>query len=111
MCWYCYWGVSEPVAEIYQEAVRRLDGNDTPLLYGPSHIVWEDYNLHAAKHCLEHFEEFAHYSDYTPEELAVVRWSLEELAKLPPEVADIMPDDCDPLHPELFPPTVKTVKI
>jgi hypothetical protein len=109
MCWYCHWGVSKPVAEIYQEALRRLGGDDTPLLYGPAHIVWDDYNFHCADKCIEDFDLYK--GDYGEEELAVVRWSLEELLKLPEEVREIEPDDYDTQHPESHPPTVEVVKI
>ncbi len=109
MCWYCYWGWAKPVADIYTEALRRLDGNDRPLHYGPAHIVWEDSNFDCADWCLEHFNDYKR--DFSEKELSVVRWSLEELAKLPPDVADIIPGDYDLCHPELYPPTVEVVKV
>lgn len=101
VCWYCHWGWAKPVADIYLEAVRRLDGNDIPLLYGPSHIVWEDENFDCAETCLRDFFDFPHIENYTA----------EELAKLPWVVWDIEPEDYDDLHPELFPPKVETVKV
>lgn len=109
LCWYCYWGWSRPVADIYLEAVNRLKGDDFPLLYSASHIVWEDENFHCADWCLENFEEYK--GDFTDDELAVVRWSLEELLKLPASVKEIIPDGYDDWNPELYPPTVEVVKV
>lgn len=108
ICWYCHWGWAKPVAEIYEEALRRLDGYDSPLHFGPAHIVWEDENFDSAEWCLENFEKYK--GDYAPEELEIVRWSLEELAKLPMSVREIIPDDYDDEHPELYPPKVEVVK-
>lgn len=103
ICWYCYWGWPKPVAEIYREALNRLGGNESPLDYGPSHIVWADENFDSVEWCLEHFDECRR--DYTDEELAVVRWSLEEMAKIPLEIRNPWPEDYDGEHPENFPRT------
>lgn len=102
ICWSCYWGWPKPVADIYTKALEQLDGYDSPLEFGPGHVVWSDENFDSAEWCLEHFEDYK--GDYSDEELAIVRWSLEELAKLPLEVRCIEPDDYDGEHPELFPP-------
>lgn len=109
ICWYCYWGWAKPVAEIYLEALRRLDGYEDPLQFGPSHIVWADENWHSAESCLEHFEENRGY--FSDEELSIVKWSLQELAKLPMEVRCIEPEDYDDEHPELYPPKVEVIKV
>lgn len=109
ICWYCYWGWAKPVADIYQEALRRLDGDDFPLKFSGSHIVWEDENFDLAEGCLEHFKE--HNDDYSEEDLAIVRWSLEELVKLPLDIRCPEPEDYDDEHPELFPPTIEVVKV
>lgn len=69
------------VMDIYRKAVQRLDGNESPLLFGPAHVVWEDENWDFVDWCLEHFSEYP--GDNTGEQLAVVRWSLEELRKIP----------------------------
>jgi len=63
----------------------------------------------SAELCLETFEE--HKGDCSPEELEVVRWSLEELAKIPLDDRCIEPEDYDGENPELFPPTVEVVKL
>lgn len=111
ICWYCHWGWARPVAEIYLEALRRLDGDESPLHYGPSHIVWEDENFDCAEICLEDFDKSPLRDDYSSEELAVVRWSLEELAKIPADDREAAPDEYDGIHPELFPPKVEVIKI
>lgn len=107
MCWYCHWGWAVPVLEIYREAVRRLDGDDGPLHFGPSHIVWDDENFELAEDCLEHFDEWR--GERTDAELVVVRWSLEELAKLPLDVRCPAPkeyEETENADPALFPPKV-----
>lgn len=109
ICWYCHWGWAKPVADIYKEACKRLDDEDGWCLkYGPSHIVWEDENFDCAELCLDHFDE--NKDDYSEEELEVVRWSLEELTKLPLNVRCPEPVGYDERHPELFPPTVEVVR-
>lgn len=109
LCWYCYWGWAKPVADIYLEALKRLDGDDSPLQFGPGHIVWGDENWDHVDYCLEHFEEGN--TDYPKEDLDVVRWSLEELNKIPLEVRECCPEDYDGEHPEMYPPTVEVVKV
>lgn len=101
ICWYCHWGWSKPVKDIYNQAVIKL-GWEGPLHYGPSHIVWEDENFDSAEWCLENFDKYKR--DYTEEELAVVRWSLEELAKIPLCIRCPQPVDYDEENPNLFPP-------
>ncbi len=103
ICWYCYWGWPKPVADIYLKALGMLEGDDSPLKFGPSHAVWEDENFEMAKRRLSYSRD--KYKDrFTDEELAIVRWSLEELDKLPVELVDIWPDDYDGQHPENYPP-------
>ena len=73
--------VKQEFRNIYDEAAKRLDGDTEPLDYGPAHIVWDDDNYDSAEYCLQTFDEMQY--KYTPEQLAVVRWSLQELAKIP----------------------------
>ena len=108
-CWSCYWGWPKPVAEIYQRALKDLDGYDTPLKFGPSHVVWEDENFDAAEACLEAFDEEQY--DYSEAELQIVRRSLDELARLPIEVRCIEPEDYDGVNPQNYPPSVEVVKV
>lgn len=83
-CWYCHYGWPKPVADIYHAAVAALKDIGSsyhPLHFGPAHIVWEDENFDCAQACLDTFEEYR--GDYSDEELAIVRQSLEALAVLP----------------------------
>jgi hypothetical protein len=113
-CWYCYWGWAKPVAEIYKEALIRLQGDSSPLHYGGSHIVWEDENFEDRNvlWCLEQLKEHrADYSDYTDEDLEIVKWSLNELMKIPENIRCPVPENYDDEHPELFPPTTETIRV
>jgi len=102
ICWFCYWGWPKPVADIYLKALAKLDGYDSPLKFGPAHVVWEDENFNSALWCLDNFYKYK--GDYTQEELDIVRESLIELSKLPEEVYNIEPDDYDGKHPGLYLP-------
>lgn len=103
ICWYCHWGWPKPVADIFLAAKAALDGDDTPLLYGPAHVVWADENFDCAPWCLEHFGEYS--SGLYAEEQAVVRQSLEQLAALPSDQRDIWPEAFgDRDDPENYPP-------
>ena len=106
ICWYCYWGWAKPVVDVYEEAVRRLGGDSDPLHFGPSHIVWEDENFEDRNidYCLSLIETEGQTFNLAQETLSVVRWSLEELRRIPERSRDPMPDDYDDEHPELFPP-------
>lgn len=111
ICWYCHWGWSKPVANIYKEAVKKLNGNEHALHYGGAHIVWEDENFetHHIQWCLDTFEE--HSKKLTLKEKTVVKWSLEEMLKLPEDIRCIEPDDYDDMNPENYPPKCETEKI
>lgn len=102
ICWYCHWGWAKAVAKIYKTALAKLNGDSNPLLFGPAHIVWEEENFDYAELCLEDFEKYRGH--YTDAELAIVEWSLEELARLPLGEREIEPDDYDGEHPENYPP-------
>ena len=109
ICWHCYWGWPKAVKDIYDEAVAMLDGDMAPLLYGPAHVVWEDENWDFVQECLETFDE--QQNDFSQDDLAVVRWSLEELAKVPLEERDLCPEDYDDEHPKDFPPPEGSVMV
>ena len=102
ICWYCYWGWPKPVADIYEKALNDLDGDESPLHYGPAHIVWADENFNSAEWCIEHFDEYR--GNFSDSDLAIVQRSLEELVKLPLNIRCVEPEDYDEEHPELFPP-------
>lgn len=103
ICWYCHWGWAKPVADIYDEAKKRLNGYEGPLHFSSSHIVWEDENFDSAEWCLENFEKYKN-DNYSEEQHAVVKWSLEELSKIPMEIRCCEPDDYNEENPENFPP-------
>lgn len=109
MCWYCTHGWPEPISNIYVKAVKQLDGDETPLLYSDSHVVWEDCNFHLAQLCLD---KFGLYSDqYNDEEKAVIRWSLEELLKVPSEFIDGVCKSPCPNNCSLCPPPAHWVMV
>lgn len=127
ICWYCHWGVSKPVAEIYKRAFRDLNGGVYEdgiearaywaLNYGPAHCTWADENFERelVQSELDGFDEWVAgwNRDYdwrvkfTPEELAIVRRSLQELLALPDEQLNPEPQDYDGEHPEQYPPAVE----
>lgn len=104
ICWWCYWGWPKEIADIFDEACRRLgDPDGWALEFGPGHVVWGDENWGSAEWCLEHFSEYV--GDLTEEEQLVVRWSLTELAKIPLERREqTLRPDYDGEHPEKYPP-------
>jgi len=107
ICWYCHWGWSKPVADIYDAAVEKLGGDESVLHYGPSHAVWEDENWEdeCVRACLDEESWALDYGGrFSEAQLAVCKWSLEELLKVPEEVRDPEPEDYDEEHPENYPP-------
>ncbi len=105
-CWYCHWGWPIHIIEIFDEAKRRL-GGDSYLLSVAAHIVWDEENFNLAKRCLEQLDKYQ--NDLSEEELAVIRWSLEELDKLPDEIK-VEPDEYweDDDNPDKYPPKFET---
>ena len=102
MCYWCHWGWPKPIRDIYDGCVNQLCGNESPLLHGPSHIVWADENWDSAQWCLDHFNKYK--GDYTDDKLRVVRESLERLIAVPDEYKQEpigFDDDSDPAD---FPP-------
>jgi hypothetical protein len=111
ICWYCHWGWAKPVAEIYQDALDALGGDESPLLYGPGHIVWDDENFddRCIRICIKNFDKYS--GDYSIKQLCMVRISLLELLALSPEQRDIEPDDYDGENPQNYPPKCEVVKV
>jgi hypothetical protein len=109
VCWYCHWGWPQQVAEIYDRAAAGL-GYDSPLLYGRSHIVWEDENFEDdhIKFCLE---QSAGSYVFTAAEDAIVIRSLKELLAIPESIRCCVPEDYDDEHPELFPPPTELAMV
>lgn len=106
MCWWCHWGWPKPIRDIYDKALAALDGDESPLLYGPAHVVWGDENWDSAQWCLDEFESWEMYwmeDRFSDSDREAVRQSLVELVALPDELKQ-EPVDYDGEHPENFPP-------
>ena len=108
VCWHCYWGWPKAVMDIYNKALKKLNGFESVLEFGPSHIVWADENWKDShiKSCIKTAKEKRdkYLEDYTQKELDICVWSLEELLKIPYEQRDYEPKDYDGKHPENYPP-------
>jgi hypothetical protein len=107
-CWYCFWGWPKPVTDIYEEAVKALDGYEPALQHGPAHIVWSDENFEDEhiRWCLKELadpDKRAFY-DLDDQSIAVVRQSLEKLLAVPESVRCCEPEDYDGEHPDKYPP-------
>lgn len=109
ICWPCYWGWPKVVADIYLRALDKLGGDESPLHFGPAHVVWEDENFQCAQKCLDDFDKYT--DGYTPEEMRIVKDSLIELSKLSESEYDVVPEDYDDEHPELYPPNSELTMI
>ncbi len=101
-CYWCCWGWPKPIRDIYDDCTLRI-GDELGLLYGPGHVVWADENWDSAQSCLDHFDE--NKSEYTDEDLAVIRESLERLVAVPDEFK-VEPDgyNDNDSNPADFPP-------
>jgi hypothetical protein len=102
ICWYCYWGWPKAIKDIYEQATEKLDGDTSPLNFGPAHIVWEEENWDSAQWCIDNFDKYS--KDLSEHEKSVVMWSLRELLKLPEHVLNAEPDDYDDENPANYPP-------
>lgn len=102
ICYWCCWGWPKPILDIYNDALNKLDGNERPLHYGPSHIVWEDENWDSAQWCLDHLEDDID-DDITDSDMAIIRESLERLLAVPDEFKH-EPEEYDGENPLNFPP-------
>jgi hypothetical protein len=101
MCYWCYWGWPKPIRDIYDDCIARV--GESPLLYGPSHVVWADENWTCAQWCLDHFDEYTH--GYSDGELDVMRESLERLVAVPDEFKTAPEGYDESCHiPAMFPP-------
>lgn len=103
-CWWCHWGWPKQIRDIYEKALDALDGDSSPLHYGPAHIVWDDENWDSAQSCLDEFDVPAWYTgNYSDEAMAIVRQSLIDLLAVPDEFKNT-PAGYDDENPEQFPP-------
>ena len=108
MCWFCHWGWPKPIADIYQKAVKDLDGYSSPMHFGPAHIVWDDCNFDSAQWCIDNFDDYR--GDLTPEQCELVMRSLLELLEVPDYLKDV-PDGCDGIEPSECPPWPDVVMV
>lgn len=113
MCWYCYWGWSKPVADIYQKALEKLD--ELQMQFGPGHIVWGDENFDddSISFCLKLIKDGYTNEFYTKEDIEIVRKSLEQLAAVPLSIRCPEPEDYDDQNLQNFPPLpgIEMVKV
>lgn len=103
-CWWCTWGWPKQIAEIYLEALDKLDGHSLLLLYGPAHVVWGDENWDCAESCLDNMKiKRWVYDDLSDYEWEIIKESLEKLVLVSDEYKEspIMPNGSDPKD---FPP-------
>jgi len=110
ICWYCHWGWSKPVAEIYQK--HAAVAGESAMHYGAAHIVWDDENFERehVQWCLDNFEKYKR-DDASDAENDAVRQSLIDLLALPDAVLAPCPDDYDDEHPDKYPPAMETVHV
>lgn len=106
ICWYCHWGWSKPVVDIYRRYLA-IAGEEA-MHYGAAHIVWDDENFERehVQWCLDHFEQYKR-DDATDAENDAVRDSLIALLALSDGELAPKPADYDNEHPDLFPPAVE----
>lgn len=104
-CYWCYWGWPSQIAEIYDRALAKLDGDETLLNFGPAHIVWEDENWGSAQYCLDGFDKWVakHRHQFDELSLEVVKQSLVELLAVP-ECFKCEPANYPGRDPAKYPP-------
>lgn len=114
ICWDCHWGWPEKVADIYEDALKKLGEFDygwIELQYGQGHVVWGgDENFDSAQWCLDNYNK--EFDDNLPDEVHdIVIESLTRLARLTPDEINACPDDYDGVNPQNFPPTRRVRKV
>lgn len=106
-CYWCYWGWPKPIKDIYDKALIKLDGDTTPLDFGPAHTIWsnENWDSETVQWCLDEDTYKEAWDDLTDIESAVVRESLELLLALSDDYKS-EPEgyDDDDENPQKFPP-------
>lgn len=109
ICWYCWWGWSKAVGEIYKK-FAPIAGYDA-MNYGAAHIIWADENFDRehVQWCLDHFDEYKR-DESTPEQNEAVRQSLIALLALPDEQLSPEPADYDDENPDRYPPKVEMMQ-
>jgi hypothetical protein len=114
VCWYCYWGWSKQVADIYDVHDGRIN-----LDWSPAHVVWADENFDdgSIEFCLKECDEWD--SRPVPDDgsntehfvSAVARQSLLELKAIPASIRCCEPEGYDGEHPENYPPPIGLVMV
>lgn len=107
MCWYCYWGWPRVVRDIFSDAKFALGGDENPLIFGPSHIVWEEENFDddSIEWCInEATVENCQKYELPPFQMGVISASLKRLLAVQPHVRACEPQDYDGENPENYPP-------
>jgi len=106
ICWYCYWGWSKPVVDIYNKYIHIA--GEPAMHYGAAHVIWDDENFgrHHIQWCLDNYEKYKR-EDSNREENEAVKQSLVELLALTDDMLDPEPDNYDGKHPENFPPKIE----
>lgn len=89
LCWYCHWGWPKAVRGVYGKAAASLTEIDEN--FDDGSIDW------CLKACVG-------ATGYSPDEVEIVRRSLEELRAIPQAERDPRPKDYDGLNPEKYPP-------
>ena len=111
MCWYCYWGWSKAVRDVYNKYIEIA--GDSAMHYGAAHIVWDNENFERChvQWCLDNFEKHRR-EDCTNEENEAVKQSLIDLLKLPDNILSPMPEEYEAgdSGPENYPPQVEMDK-
>lgn len=94
MCWYCTYGLPQPVAEVYKKYEALIGERD--LDSGPAHVVWGDFNLgtHSINYCIQACDE---RGIIDAEDYSLVKASLVELLAIPEIVR--CPVECDTDEP------------
>lgn len=108
-CWYCYWGWSKQVVDIYKKYLS-IAGNDA-MHYGAAHIVWDDENFerHHIIWCLNNFERYKHENS-SDEENEAVRQSLKDLLELDDDILNPEPEEYDGENPKNYPPKIEMAR-
>jgi hypothetical protein len=108
-CWYCYWGWSKQVVEIYNK-YGPIAGYEA-MHYGAAHIIWDDENFEREniQWCLDNFEKYKR-EESTENQNKAVKNSLIELLKLDDNIRCPEPEDYDGENPHNFPPKIKLAR-
>ena len=93
-CWWRYWGWPKEIHDIYDKAVKAMDGYTNSMHYGPAHHVWEAGNFDdsSIQKCIDKFKVPGVVYDFP------VRKSLEDLLKISLEIRTL----CSPYRDAFF---------